>query len=108
VLHHLPDFWKCIALRRIHAMLTENGLFFLNDVVFSFPIDDYKSEMNRFLTNLEEKTDADFVKDGVLHFKEEFSTFDWILDLMIEKAGFAIVKKERRNNTGTAYILEKR
>ena len=107
VLHHLPDFWKCIALRRIHEILSDNGLFFLNDVVFSFPIDDYKSEMNAFLTNLEEKTDVSFVSDGVLHFKEEFSTFDWILDLVIEKAGFSVVKKEKRNSTGIAYILAK-
>jgi 2-polyprenyl-3-methyl-5-hydroxy-6-metoxy-1,4-benzoquinol methylase len=107
VMHHLPDFWKCIALRRVHSMLEDNGLFFLNDVVFSFPIDNYQSEMNTFLIDMEKRTDTEFVKDGILHLKEEFSTFDWLLDLMIEKTGFAIVKKNIRGTTLASYILRK-
>ncbi len=107
VMHHLPDFWKCIALRRVHSMLKDSGLFFLNDVIFSFPVDNYQTEMNTFLFDTEKRTDAEFVKDGVLHFKEEFSTFDWLLDLMIEKTGFAIVKKYLRGTTLASYILRK-
>jgi 2-polyprenyl-3-methyl-5-hydroxy-6-metoxy-1,4-benzoquinol methylase len=107
VMHHLPDFWKCIALRRVHSMLEDNGLFFLNDVVFSFSIDNYQSEMNTFLIDTEKRTDTEFVKDGVLHFKEEFSTFDWLLDMMIEKTGFAIVKKNLKGTTFASYILRK-
>lgn len=107
VLHHLPDFWKCVALRKVHAMLADDGLFFLHDVVFSFQVDDYESEMNLFLANLEQNTDADFVKDGVLHFREEFSTFDWVLDLMLEKTGFRIEEKKVRNSMAIAYVLSK-
>jgi 2-polyprenyl-3-methyl-5-hydroxy-6-metoxy-1,4-benzoquinol methylase len=107
VLHHLPDFWKCVALTRIHSMLDDEGLFLLKDVVFSFPIDKYKTEMNAFLSDLEEKTDSDFVKDGILHFKEEFSTFDWLLDKMIEKAGFRIREKNCPTSTLASYILAK-
>jgi len=40
-LHHLPDFWKMIALKRIFAMLKEGGKFYLRDVVYSFPVDNY-------------------------------------------------------------------
>ena len=36
-MHHLPDFWKEAALRRIAKMLKPNGKLFLNDVIFSFP-----------------------------------------------------------------------
>jgi ubiquinone/menaquinone biosynthesis C-methylase UbiE len=35
-LHHLPDFWKAVALDRIHAMLRPGGILRLFDVVFSF------------------------------------------------------------------------
>src|SRR5699024_10504597 len=31
-LHHLPDFWKAIALRRIHRMLRPGGVFLLRDL----------------------------------------------------------------------------
>src|SRR5438132_1610888 len=39
-LHHLPDFWKAVALARIHAWLRPGGIFFLRDVVFSFAAGD--------------------------------------------------------------------
>ncbi len=33
-LHHLPDFWKMIALKRIYKLLKNGGTFYLGDVVF--------------------------------------------------------------------------
>src|SRR5882757_9387498 len=33
-LHHLPDFWKAIALARLRAMLGGGGVLRLSDVVF--------------------------------------------------------------------------
>jgi len=107
VLHHLPDFWKVIALRRVHSMLKDDGLFLLSDVVFSFAIDNYKQEMSAFLSDLEDKTDKEFAQDGVLHFKEEFSTFDWLLDSIVEKTGFKIKNKNFRYNAGITYVLER-
>src|SRR5512137_1403207 len=35
-LHHLPDFWKQIALLRIADLLKDGGKFCLRDVVYSF------------------------------------------------------------------------
>ncbi|MGI8476605.1 MAG: class I SAM-dependent methyltransferase, partial [Thermomicrobiales bacterium] len=35
VLHHLPDFWKAIALQRMAAMLRPGGVLFLRDLIFS-------------------------------------------------------------------------
>ena len=36
--HHLPDFWKGVALFRMNKMLRAAGRLFLSDVVFSFPL----------------------------------------------------------------------
>ena len=36
-LHHLPDFWKQVALCRFHEMLKPGGKLFLSDVVYGFP-----------------------------------------------------------------------
>lgn len=107
VLHHLPDFWKAVALRRIHGMLADDGLFYLADVVFSFDIDSYQGEMNAFLSRLEESTDEEFVRDGILHFREEFSTFEWLLDVILGKAGFAIVHKDVTGRGIISYVLRK-
>jgi SAM-dependent methyltransferase len=35
-LHHLPDFWKAVALARIHQVLRPGGVLRLWDVVYSF------------------------------------------------------------------------
>jgi SAM-dependent methyltransferase len=35
-LHHLPDFWKALALARIAQMLRAGGVLLLQDLIFSF------------------------------------------------------------------------
>ena len=105
VLHHLPDFWKLVALQNVRKYLNRDGIFYLSDVVLSFIPDDYEDEINSFLSKLENQTDNEFVKDGILHFKEEFSTYDWILDSIIERAGFRIKDKIRKDNFHISYVL---
>lgn len=107
VLHHLPDFWKLVALKNIRKNLKSDGIFILSDVVFSFKPEGYETEFNSFLSNLENQTDDAFVKDGILHLKEEFSTYDWILDSIIERAGFKIKEKMRKDNFLINYLLIK-
>ena len=34
-LHHLPDFWKAVALARIFRALKPGGCFYLRDIVFA-------------------------------------------------------------------------
>lgn len=91
--HHLPDFWKVIALSRMNAMLKEQGKLFLSDVVFSFETKDYAAEINHFLDNLRTMAGEYMYQDGILHIKEEFSTFDWIMDEMLKRTGFEIIRK---------------
>ncbi len=107
VLHHLPDFWKLVALKNVRNHLKKSGMFLLSDIVLSFMPENYEEEIDSFLTNLKSQTDDEFVKDGVLHFKEEFSTYDWILDSIIERAGLKIKEKMRKDNFQISYILTK-
>jgi ubiquinone/menaquinone biosynthesis C-methylase UbiE len=39
-LHHLPDFWKVMALRRVRSALRPGGVFRLWDVVYRFEVED--------------------------------------------------------------------
>jgi hypothetical protein len=32
-LHHLPDFWKGMALKRVHGMLKRGGRLYIHDVI---------------------------------------------------------------------------
>jgi len=92
-LHHLPDFWKAIALGRIAGMLRPGGVPRLSDVVYSFEPADAEARIEAWI----DETVADGVEGGwtraelAEHVRDENSTFTWLLEPMIERAGFEIV-----------------
>jgi ubiquinone/menaquinone biosynthesis C-methylase UbiE len=89
-LHHLPDFWKAMALRRIAGMLRPGGVFRLSDVVYDFEPADAERRIEAWIT----ETMATDVERGWTraefadHIRDENSTFTWLLEPMIERAGF--------------------
>ncbi len=48
-LHHLPDFWKQIALMKMNALLKPGGRLYLRDVVFSLKLEKYEAAVNHVL-----------------------------------------------------------
>jgi len=89
-LHHLPDFWKAIALGRIRQMLRPGGIFRLWDVVYHFPVEEAEDRIERWCatgsTSDGEWTRADLEE----HVRDESSTFTWLLEPMILQTGFEI------------------
>lgn len=91
-LHHLPDFWKALALVRMADMLEPGGILRLSDVVYGFE----PAEAEVWLELWMSKMASDDVEGGWTraeleeHVRDEHSTFTWLLEPMIEKAGFAI------------------
>jgi hypothetical protein len=77
-----------IALKRIYQLLKNGGTFYLADVVFSFPIEEYTDKIDNWIDTMKEKVGVDFAKEAELHVKEEFSTFDWVIEEMLYKSGF--------------------
>ena len=108
VLHILPDFWKMIAFLRVAAMLKSKGVFYLRDVVFSFPPAEYEASINQWIKQVakpegEGWTAADFE----LHVREEHSTFGWIIEGMLIRAGFEIVEVNYIAPTYAEYLCIK-
>lgn len=89
-LHHLPDYWKMIALRRIYGMLKEGGKFYLRDVVFPSLILDYDSYFNKIVNDLRKSAGDKLAEETEIHIREEFSTLDWIMEGLLKNAGFCI------------------
>jgi ubiquinone/menaquinone biosynthesis C-methylase UbiE len=91
-LHHLPDFWKAIALGRIRRMLAPEGLFRLWDVVFHFTADEAEDRIEQWCASLPSVgDDGEWTRaDLEDHVRDESSTFTWLLEPMIHQAGFAI------------------
>jgi ubiquinone/menaquinone biosynthesis C-methylase UbiE len=106
-LHHLPDFWKQIALCRFFDLLKSGGRLFLADVVFGFEPRDYKKAINNWLADLRDIAGNQMAEETVVHVRDEFSTFEWILSGMIERAGFKIDKDIEINPNIRAYVCSK-
>jgi len=54
VLHHLPDFWKALALRRMAAMLRPGGVLRLWDVVYGFEPAEAEQRIEAWITKTHE------------------------------------------------------
>jgi ubiquinone/menaquinone biosynthesis C-methylase UbiE len=88
VLHHLPDLWKAIALKNIHRMLKPGGLLLLGDVVFSSSGSDPMSQFDAFVNAMPEG----MREAAIGHIAKEYSTLDWIMEGLLTRAGFQILR----------------
>jgi hypothetical protein len=102
-LHHLPDMWKAVALRNIHALLANEGKLFLSDVIFPFSADSYEEDLEHWIHSVPDKVVSTEIKN---HIKNEFSTFDWIIEAMLDRTGFVVESKDV-NGFISAYICRK-
>jgi ubiquinone/menaquinone biosynthesis C-methylase UbiE len=110
-LHHLPDFWKAIALSRAADVLRLGGVLRLWDVVYSFEL---AAASGRIDAWIEETVSADVERGWTRaelaeHVRDEHSTFTWLLEPMIERAGFEIADAQYSGDGVFAqYVCTKR
>ncbi len=105
-LHHLPDFWKGVALRRLHSMLKPEGRLFLYDVVYSEK--NYETNISEWISQLKKVGGQEAVDDVEGHIREEYSTFTWIMEALLEKAGFRIDRVDYDQGVFAQYVCTKR
>jgi SAM-dependent methyltransferase len=90
-LHHLPDFWKVMALRRVRSMLRDGGVFRLWDVVCSFDVGEAHQRIEAWCAPFGEEVEGDWARwEMEEHVREEHSTFTWLLEAMFERTGFTM------------------
>lgn len=95
-LHHLPDFWKAVALSRMAAMLRPGGALRLWDAVYSFEPHEWRERLDAWMNDLPvTSADNGWVQADVAeHIRDEDSTFTWLLEPMLQRAGFRIAEAE--------------
>lgn len=103
--HHLPDFWKGRALKRLYNMLKPSGQLYIHDAILE------ERDATKNITALIEKlatAGGDFLReDTERHFREEYSTYDWIMDGLLLRAGFRIKSKDIQDGViGTYYCTK--
>jgi SAM-dependent methyltransferase len=98
-LHHLPDFWKALALSRIAQMLRPGGVLLLQDLVFSFDPCEARSSIQIWLDSAPTDPARGWTAAQLAeHVRTEHSTFTWLLEPMLEHAGFDVRKRSLSDN----------
>ena len=103
--HHLPDFWKGIALKRIFNMLRPGGRFFNHDAVIEE--DQAIENIDALIEKLGEAGGNFMREDAEDHFRKEFSTYDWIMDGLLTRTGFEIDSKKIEDGVIASYYCSK-
>lgn len=104
-LHHLPDAWKLVALGNIFRVLKPGGRFILRDVVFVMQDEDTPNQcFERFVGSFSET-----IRPGaVRHVKCEYSTYDWIMEGLLTRAGFEIEAQSESSPSFVVYVCVKK
>jgi putative AdoMet-dependent methyltransferase len=104
-LHHLPDFWKQNALSRMAGLLKPGGRFHLADVVFSD--EDTDQHIEAWIERMGKLGGSDILSSIRSHVRKEYSTFTWILEGILTRAGFRIEEAEFSDGVFARYTCIK-
>ena len=106
-LHHLPDFWKGVALQRLFEMLKPGGHLYLFVIVFPAFCDKYEQFLNGWVRDIRERVGDSLAEEAVVHIRDEFSTMDWVLEGLLEHAGFRVEEKIPSRGFGVTYVCQR-
>ena len=100
--HHLPDFWKGIALKRLNRMLKPGGQLYIHDVVIKEA--NAIENISALIEKLATAGGKLLREDARRHFRKEYSTYDWVMDGLLTRSGFAIKSKHIDGGVLGTYI----
>lgn len=106
-LHHLPDFWKMVALRRMSDMLKDGGKLYLSDVVYYFDIDNHAQSFDDWIENIRMTVGEKWINDAVVTIRDEYPTMGFIMEELISRSGFHIDCIHHNEGFFTSYTCRK-
>ena len=105
-LHHLPDFWKAVALARIFRALKPGACFYLRDIVFASMPDGPDRGVEAWADFIIKN--HRFTRESVItHMRDEYSTFGWVIERLLTEAGFTLVSADYDTPLHGTYRLRK-
>jgi SAM-dependent methyltransferase len=107
-LHQLPDFWKVIALHRVASFIRTGGYFLFRDLIFDLEPDDVEEGIVDWMSGAADHPARGFTaQDLANHVRNEYSTYTWLLEPMLERCGFEILERSSRRNAYGTYLCKK-
>lgn len=107
VLHHLPDFWKLVGLKRAAEMLKPYGRLFLCDIVFPSETANLEAELNAWVTSIAKQSGPELAAEAETHIRDEYSTYNWVMEGLLARAGFEIGSAEYSGRLQATYVCAK-
>ena len=105
-LHHLPDFWKGVALKRMFRMLKPGAQLYIHDVILE-DINVMQS-ISDFIAK-QQAAGGDLLReDAEGHFREEHSTYDWVMDSLLLRSGFSVSTRQIDRGVIGTYLCTRR
>ncbi|MDE5465179.1 methyltransferase domain-containing protein [Bradyrhizobium sp. CSS354] len=105
-LHHLPDFWKAVAMSRIYRALKPGATFYLRDIVYASMPDALERDVEQW-ADFEIKNHDVPRESVVTHMRDEYSTFGWVMERMLADVGFTLVSADYHAPMHGTYLLRK-
>jgi SAM-dependent methyltransferase len=108
-LHHLPDLWKGVALRRVHQLFAPGGVLVLRDLVYDFEPGETDDRIEEWLAGAAATPAEGWTRRELSeHVRDEYSTFAWLLESLVEHAGFEILERDVRGGIYATYVCAAR
>lgn len=106
-LHHLPDFWKSVAINNVVRMLKREGIFYLLDSILSFEIQSYSKTITDIIEFARERMGEQIAEEMVVNIRDEYPTYDWIIENLMVKNGFTIKTKMKYTDVMSLFVCSK-
>lgn len=107
-LHHLPDFWKSVAINNISALLKKGGKFYLLDSMFSFESGEYENSISGTINFAKDKFGDKIANEIIVNIRDEFPTYSWIIEGMLQRSGFKVENIINYTNIMSVFISSKK
>jgi ubiquinone/menaquinone biosynthesis C-methylase UbiE len=108
-LHQLPDAFKAVALHRIAEILRPGGVLRLRDLVYDTTPGRFEEFLDGWFADaVDDPAEGYTAADLAEHVRTEFSTFTWLLEPMLDAAGFDVVDRDVRRRVYAAYTCLRR
>lgn len=107
-LHHLPDFWKSVAINNIARVLKPNGVFYLLDSILSFEIQSHDKVISGIIESVQNNLGERIADEIIVNIRDEYPTYDWIIENLLIKGGFMIEKKFKYTEIMSLFVCKKK